>query len=303
MQILYSYYKSEGNTLEIASKELKHSIDKAYEQYLLFMQIPLEVTHYAQTIIEKKRNKRLPSPEDLNPNCRFIDNQFVAQLNNNAMLERRLKDIPVSWAQNEDFIPKFYKMIVNSEIYQEYMEAEESSFGADKTIWARIFKLLIYRSEELGDLLEDMSIYWNDDADLVLGMVQKTIKAFELDKGESQVIMPLYKDKEDADFAAKLLNRAILSEDDYRTRIENKTQHWEADRIAFIDKLLMQIALSEVVTFSSIPVKVSINEYLDIAKSYSTTKSSVFINGVLDSVIKDLKKEGVFAKAGRGLME
>lgn len=303
MQILYSYYKSEGNTLENASKELKHSIDKSYEQYLLFLQIPLEVTHYARTVIEKKKNKRLPSPEDLNPNCRFIDNQFVAQLANNAMLEKRLKDIPVSWAQHEEFIPKFYKMITSSEIFQEYMEAEEASFEADKTIWARIFKLLIYRSEELGELLEDMSIYWNDDADLVLGMVQKTIKAFELEKGESQTIMPLYKDREDADFASTLLNKTVRDEENYIERIEKKTQHWEADRIAFIDKLLMQIALAEVVNFTSIPVKVSINEYLDIAKSYSTTKSSVFINGVLDSVIKDLKKEGKINKAGRGLME
>lgn len=303
MQILYSYYKSEGNTLENASKELQHSINKSYEQYLLFLQIPQEVTRYAQGIIEKKRNKRLPSPEDLNPNCRFIDNKFVAQLNNNEMLGRKLLDIPVSWANNEEFIPKFYKMIVESEIYTEYMEAEEGSYEADKIIWARIFKLLIYRSEELGDLLEDMSIYWNDDADLVIGMIQKTIKSFEEKAGDDQLIMRLYKDKEDEEFAFKLLNKSLVEQEDYRNRIEEKTEHWEADRIAFIDKILIQMGLAEVVSFSSIPTKVSINEYLDIAKSYSTTKSSVFINGVLDSIIKDLKKEKVFTKAGRGLME
>ncbi len=303
MQILYSYYKSEGNTLENATRELEHSIDKSYEQYLLFLQIPLEVTQYARTIIEKRKNKRLPSPEDLNPNCRFIDNQFTAQLAHNEMLEKCLKDIPVSWANNKDFIPKFYKMIEESEIYKEYMAAEENNYNADKTLWTRVFKLLIYRSVELGDLLEDMSIYWNDDADLVLGMVQKTIKSFETERGAMQPIMNLYKDEEDAEFGFKLLNKAIREESDYRSRIEKKTQHWEADRIAFIDKILMQMAIAEIVNFTSIPIKVSINEYLDIAKSYSTTKSSVFINGVLDTVIKDLKKEGIIKKAGRGLIE
>lgn len=303
MQILYSYYKSQGNTLVSASKELNHSIDKSYEQYLLFLQIPIEVTRYAQDIVERKRNKRLPSQEDLNPNRRFVDNQFVAQLETNAMIEKLLLDIPVSWSDNQEFIPKFYKMIVESDIYTEYMEAEEGGFDADKGIWARIFKLLIPRNEELGDLLEDMSIYWNDDADLVIGMVQKTIKAFDQSKGEDQGIMTLYKDSEDKEFAPKLLNKVLLEEKDYIERIDNKTQHWEADRIAFLDKLIMQIALAEVTTFSSIPVKVSINEYLDIAKSYSTAKSSIFINGVLDSIIKDMKKEGVFTKAGRGLVE
>jgi len=303
MQILYSYYKSEGSTLESANKELAHSIQKSYEQYLLFLQIPQEVTHYARGIIEKRRQKRLPSPEDLNPNTRFIDNQFVAQLNTSKMFEKLLADTSVSWAQNEDIITKLYKMIVESEVYKEYMEAEENSYEADKAVWVRIFKLLIYRSEDLGEWLEDMSIYWNDDADLVIGMVQKTIKAFDQLNGENQGVMPLFKDEEDEEFGPKLLNRTIMGEEDFRLRIEKKTEHWEADRIAFIDKLLMQMALAEVVNFSSIPVKVSINEYLDIAKSYSTTKSSVFINGVLDSIIKDLKKEKAFVKAGRGLME
>lgn len=303
MQILYSYYKSESNTLQSASKELRHSIAKSYEQYLLFLQIPLEVTQYAREVIEKGKNKRLPSEEDLNPNCRFIENEFVAQLNDNAMLQRKLSEVPVSWAMQKEFIPKLYRMIVESEIYAEYMSAEVCDFDSDKQIWARIFKLLISRCEDLGDLLEDMSIYWNDDAELVLGMVQKTIKAFAKENGADQQIMNLFKDLEDEEFASRLLNRTVMEEAEYRDRIVKKTQHWEADRIAFIDRLLMQIALAEVVSFPSIPVKVSMNEYLEIAKNYSTTKSSVFINGVLDSIIKDLKKEGKINKAGRGLME
>ena len=303
MQILYSYYKSEGGSLESAQKELQHSIQKSYEQYLLFLQLPSEITDYARSIVEKKRQKRLPSQEDLNPNTRFIDNQFVAQLNTSSMYIKLLKDTSVSWAQHEDIIPKLYKKIVDNEIYQEYMEAEENTYEDDKQIWARIFKLIIYRSEELGDLLEDMSIYWNDDADLVIGMVQKTIKLFEQSKGENQGIMVLYKDAEDQDFASKLLNRSLREEKEYSERIDKKTEHWDADRIAFIDRLLMQLALAEVVNFTSIPVKVTINEYLDIAKNYSTVKSSIFINGVLDSIIKDLKNEGVFKKSGRGLME
>lgn len=303
MQILYSYYKSETNTLQSASKELRHSIAKSYEQYLLFLQIPLEVTQYARDVIEKRKNKRLPSEEDLNPNCRFIDNKFVAQLNENAMLQRKLAETPVSWAVNEDFIPKLYRLIVDSEVYSEYMSAEENNFETDKQVWTRIFKLLIYRCVDLGDLLEDLSIYWNDDAELVIGMVQKTIKAFDLSNGEDQQIMNLYKDAEDEEFATRLLNRCVMEEEDYRERIAAKTKHWEADRIAFIDQLLMQIALAEVVNFPSVPIKVTMNEYLEIAKSYSTTKSSIFINGVLDTIIKDLKKEGKVKKVGRGLME
>jgi N utilization substance protein B len=303
MQILYSYYKSEGRSLEDANKELLHSINKSYEQYLLFLQIALEVTSHATSIVEKKRNKRLPSPEDLNPNTRFIDNKFVAQLETSSHFLKKLEDVPVSWANNKEFIPKFYRLIVESSIYDEYMNDEDTGYEADKKIWVRIFKLVIYRSAELGDLLEDMSIYWNDDADLVLGMVQKTIKAFEESNGENQDIMTLFKDKEDEEFAPKLLSKAILSGDDFKERIEKKTLHWEADRIAFVDKLLMQIALAEVVDFPAIPIKVSINEYLDIAKSYSTLKSATFINGVLDSIIKDLKKDKAFTKVGRGLME
>ncbi len=303
MQILYSYYKSEGSTLESAQNELQHSIQKSYEQYLLFLQIPTEVTDYARSIIEKRRQKHLPSQEDLNPNTRFIDNQFVAQLNTSTMFNKLLKDTSVSWANNEDIIPTFYKKIVESDLYNEYMSAEDGSYEADKNVWVRIFKNIIYRSEELGELLEDMSIYWNDDAELVLGMVQKTIKAFEQEKGEDQGIMVLYKDLEDKDFAIKLLNKAIRSEKEYSERIDKKTEHWEADRIAFLDRILMQLALTEVENFSSIPIKVTINEYLDIAKSYSTVKSSIFINGVLDSIIKDMKKEDLLKKSGRGLME
>ncbi len=303
MQILYSYYKSGDKTLEKITKELEHSIDKSYELYLLFLQIPLEVTHYARSVIEKRKQKHLPSPEDLSPNCRFVDNRFVEMLSVNRMLKEKLIGMPVSWVLHEDLIHHFYKIIVNADIYYEYMEAKNNDFEADKILWARIFKLLIFRSEHLGELLEDLSIYWNDDADLVLGMVQKTIKSFQEENGEEQKIMPLFKDKEDETFATKLLSSSIRNEENYRERIAQKTQHWEADRIAFIDKLLMQMAQAEVISFDAIPVKASINEYLDIAKSYSTSKSTVFINGVLDGIIKDLKKEGLVKKKGRGLLE
>lgn len=303
MQILYSYYKSEGSSLQSASKELQHSVDKSYEQYLLFLQIPLEVTRYASSVIERRKLKHIPSEEDLNPNTRFIDNKFVAQLDNSVMFNKLMVDIPVSWANNEDYIAKIYKVILESSIYKEYMEAPETSYDLDKTFWARVFKLVIYRSEELGDLLEEMSIYWNDDAELVISMVQKTVKSFVEKDGEKQRIMPLYKDKEDKEFAGKLLNRALRDGEDFKTRIDAKTEHWDSERVAFLDKLLMQIALAEIVAFPSIPVKVSINEYLDISKSYSTAKSATFINGVLDGVIKDMKKEDFFTKTGRGLIE
>lgn len=303
VQVLYSYYKSQDKSLQAAENELMHSVDKSYELYHLFLLLPIEITQYEQQILDRNKAKRLASDIDLNPNTNFVANKLVEQLSSNESLTEFREDNGISWKNHPELIKKLYEIISETEAYSELMALENPSYDDDKQFWVRIFRKTLPEVEELGNVLEEISIYWNDDSDLILNMAQKTIKKFEQEKGAENKLMPLFKDEEDKEFAKRLIHKTILKGKEFNEEIDAATKHWDMDRIAFMDYLVMKTAIAEMVAFPGIPIKVSLNEYIDIAKSYSTKKSGLFINGVLDTIVTKYKKEGKIKKVGRGLIE
>ena len=303
VQVLYSYYQSDDKTINDAEKELLFSIEKTHELYYYFLQLMVEITRYAEQKIEQRKNKKLPSYEDLNPNTKFIDNKLVALISDNNDFKTFLNTKKLSWINYPELIKNLFAEISGSEFYQEYMSDNSHSFDQDKQLWIKIFKKNLFENEELGNSLEEISIYWNDDAELILSMVQKTIKKYNEKQGVDYKLLPLFKDIEDLDYVKLLLREAILNAKTYQEDISKTVQNWDSDRLALMDMLIMQVSIAEAVAFKNIPVKVSINEFIEIAKSYSTQKSSIFINGVLDKIFKEYVESGKIKKSGRGLME
>ncbi len=296
IQILYSFYKGDGQSATLAERELFHSIEKTYELYFHLLQFSVEITHYAAIKIDSRKNKLRPTEEDLNPNTRFVDNRFVAQLEKNRCLQDFLNEHKTSWMNNQDAIKNIYELVIASDVYKEYMEAETSDYAADKDIWRKIYKKIILQNEEFSDSIEDQSIYWTDDLEIVISFIIKTIKRFDAENDVNQELLPMFKDDEDAEFASRLIKNTLENETIYRRMIDQHTQNWELDRIAFMDIIIMQAALAEILTFPTIPVSVTLNEYIEISKSFSTDKSATFINGVLDNIVKELKADNKLIK-------
>lgn len=296
VQILYSYYKSEGKSLPIAEKELFHSIEKTYDLYYHLLQLSVEITHYAADKIETKRNRLRPTHEDLNPNTRFVDNSFVAQLTTNIQFTQYLSMHKLSWVNDADIIKTLFDKIIESDFYSEYMNAETVDYAADKDIWRKIYKKIMLQSEDLDESIQDQNIYWTDDIEMVISFVIKTIKRFDSANADEQVLLPMFRDEDDAEFASKLLRNVLSKSKEYRQMIDDNTKNWELDRIAFMDIIIMEVALSELLNFPTIPVNVTFNEYIEIAKNYSTDRSGTFINGVLDNIVTQLKKENKLIK-------
>ncbi len=291
IQILYSFYKSDGKSLKSAEEELFFSIGKTYQLYFHLLSLSIEITRYAAERIDTRKNKLRPTSEDLNPNTKFADNAFVQQLSHNKFFIDFLKANKLSWVNYPDIIRELYEEIISSDFYAEYMAENNSDFEADKNIWRKIYKKIILQNEELDNSLEEQSIYWVDDVELVVSFILKTIKRFDASKGNHQELMPMFKDEEDAEYARNLLRFAIANGNQYREMIDANTKNWEIERVAYMDTLLMEVALAELINFPTIPVNVTLNEYIEIAKNYSTEKSGTFINGVLDNIVNQLRKE------------
>ena len=296
VQILYSFYKGDGKSFPLAEKELFRSIARTYDLYFHLLQLSIEITQYAESRIETKRNKLRPTEEDLNPNTRFIDNRFIKQLSENVQFNEYLAKQKLSWVNYPDIVKSVYDQLVASDFYADYMSAADSNYAADKDIWRKIYKKLILPSEDFDNSIEDQSIYWVDDLEMVISFVIKTIKRFDESNGYEQALLPMFKDEEDAEFARKLLRGVLSNGEKYRQLIDENTKNWELDRIAYMDILIMEVALSELMDFPTIPVNVTLNEYIEIAKNYSTEKSGIFINGVLDNIVGQLKKDNKLIK-------
>ena len=296
VQILYSYYKSDSKSLPVAEKELFHSIEKTYDLYYHLLQLSIEITRFAADRIETKRNKLRPTPEDLNPNTRFIDNKFVAQLSSNIQFNEYLKAHKLSWVNDSEIIKVLFDEIVATDFYAEYMNASSADYAADKDVWRKIFKKVVLQSEQVDDSIQDQNIYWTDDIEMVISFIIKTIKRFDETKGDEQPLLPMFKDEEDSEFARKLIRSVLSKGPAFREMIDVNTKNWELDRIAFMDIVIMEVALAELLDFPTIPINVTLNEYIEIAKSYSTDKSGTFINGVLDNIVGQLKKDNKLIK-------
>ena len=283
-------------------KELHFNIEKAYDLYHYLLLLLIDVILYAESRIEIARNKRIPTQEDLHPNTRFIDNRLAEQLRNNEQLLRYVDQHKLNWANHPELIKEIYNRLSESEEYADYMKEEDSGYAEDKRLVTFLYTHIIFSSERLDSILEEQSIYWNDDLEFITSMIVKTLKKFKEEDGPKKPLMDLYKNKEDRDYVVKLFRQTILHRDEYVEYIKKNTRNWDLERIAFMDILIMQTAIAELVAFPSIPIKVSLNEYLEISKFYSTSKSNVFINGVLDKVVMQLKEEKKIVKTGRGLI-
>jgi N utilization substance protein B len=262
-----------------------------------------EVRDYAEEKIEVRKLKNLPTPEDLNPNTKFINNRLILRINDDKCLCDYLKKNKLNWNNHGELIRNIYQLTVDSDIYQQYSNSEIDDFNTDRRFCEDFFSTILVNCEPLQTELEEQNIYWNDDLDFVVSMVIKTIKKYKSENDNNNYIMELYKDEEDREFTTKLFRKAILNETQNRMIIESYTKNWDVDRVAIMDVLIMELALTELTEFSSIPVKVTLNEYIELAKYYSTNRSGTFINGVLDRITKDFTLEGKIIKTGRGLYE
>ena len=296
VQIVYAYYQNGGKNLDTAEKELFFSLSKAYDLYNYLLLLMVEVTKQANKRLNAAKNKLVPTKEELFPNTKFVENRFIAQLEVNKQLLEFSNNQKKTWENEADFVKTLCDKILECDIYKEYMASETSSYEEDRELWRKLYKNIIFNNIELDQVLEDQSLYWNDDKEIVDTFVLKTIKRFDEKNGAKQELLPEFKDEEDQDFARRLFRRTILNADYYRHLISENTKNWDLDRVAFMDVVIMQIALAEILSFPNIPVSVSLNEYVEIAKLYSTPKSGGFINGTLDGIVNSLKKENKLTK-------
>lgn len=277
-----------------AGKTLAHSLDKAYELYHVLLSLPIELTRVEDQRLDAARHKYLATAEDLNPNTRFVDNRMVKLLSENEELNSYFSRHPFSWNDDPQLVRSLLEKVTSSDIYRQYMEAETSDMKADCDFWRNIYKNIILPSDDLAEALECMSVYWNDDLDIVGTFVMKTMRRVSDSTDGRDIILPQYKDDEDAAFGGELFVDTIDHIDEYREYINRfiDQRQWDTERLAFMDVVIMAAAISELLNYPAIPIAVTLNEYIEIANCYSTPKSGQFINGILYSVINYLKSEG-----------
>lgn len=300
MQALYSYFQHEKPDIGLHERELFKSLDKIYELYVYILVLLTDIHHTAHLVIEENKNKRLPSKEDLEPNLRFIENVLLVSISRSEELKKEVNNRKISWQNDFDLVRKLYSELRNTELYKNYMASSSPSPKEDKQFLISVATEFLYEHELLNHLFEDRNMHWADDTFGAFSMVLRTFENFS---GKIS-LLPLYKDAEDDKaFISTLFRKTIVHDKEFAQLIDEKTKNWELDRIAAMDVLLMKMALAEFLHLSNIPVKVSLNEYIDISKEYSTPNSKTFINGVLDKIIADLKRTDKIQKTGRGLME
>ncbi|MDX9880631.1 MAG: transcription antitermination factor NusB [Prolixibacteraceae bacterium] len=302
LQILYAFYTSPDKSINNTEKELFFSLQKTYDLYHLLLALPVELVKYAESRIELRKNRHFPTEEDLNPNRRFVGNRLIAQLRENEALNKYQERWKVSWVNEPELIQKLHHELIEQDFFKLYMNSPEDSYTADRELAEDIYTQIVFASEDMEGYLEEQSIYWNDDLDFVIGMVLKTIRRFKETSSPEIALMPMFKNHEDEQFAKDLYRKVVLNHEENYKIVQQHTVNWEVERIAFMDILTLEMAITEFLYFPSIPTKVSLNEYIELSKYYSTEKSRNFINGILDKALKDLKKENKILKAGRGLI-
>ena len=301
VKALYAHMKSDADSLMASEKMLVTSIDKTYDLYFLLMSLVVEMAQYAEQRQEAARNKKLPTYEDLNPNRKFVDNAVIRLLAQSDSVNDYLAAHKLSWAKYPELVKALYTQLEQSDYYKKYMTSQESSFREDLALITEFYTRELEESEILESALDEMSILWNDDLGFALVMVTRTLSNMRASHTDVKVL-PKFKSIEDLDFARELFAKAAVNFDNYQAEIEKYTRNWDVERIAFMDNLIMATAVAELVTFPSIPVKVTLDEYIEIAKYYSTHGSSTFINGILDKIVASLTEEGKINKSGRGLI-
>ncbi len=304
MQAIYAFVQSSNSDLNKGEKDLLSSIEKTFELYVWYLSLIPEIVDFAKRVQDDAKLKMLPTSDDLNPNTGFTDSKVALQLSTNIQLQQFIKNKKISWQQEPELIKKIFLMIKGSDEYILYLNTKEKTYKDETTFWTNVFKNHLVEYEPLEYFFEDKSVLWVDDFEIVYVAVLKTIKSLKESSNSAFALQPLYKDEiDDREFVVKLFRETILNSQEYETLIAKKTENWEVERIALMDVLLMKMAMAEAVTFSNIPLKVTLNEYIELSKFYSTPKSKSFINGILDKLVIDFKQEGKINKIGRGLLE
>jgi N utilization substance protein B len=300
---LYAHVSTPEKTIHQSENELHFSIQKTYDLYHLLFDLLVQVRRYAEDRIEARKHKNLPTQDDLNPNTRFIKNRLITKISDDKGLNRYIDKHKLSWINHPELVKNIYQTMLESESYSDYINSKYDDFQNDRKLCEDFYMNIVLNSEMFMNELEEQSIYWNDDLDFVVSMVLKTLRKFKPEPNNEEHLLELYKDEEDREFTSKLFRKAVLGYKENRKTIEAYTKNWDVDRVAVMDILIMELALTELIEFPSIPVKVSLNEYIELAKYYSTQRSGTFINGVLDRIARDFREEGKIVKAGRGLLE
>lgn len=295
VQLTYAYYQNGNHNMDNAEKELLFSLSKAYDLYNCLLSLMVSVSreahlHYDVEVAKARREgKELPS-------AKFVNNRFAMQLEENKQLSEYVETQKTTWEDNIEFVRGLLAQIEQSQIYKDYMSNGEDSYDDDREVWRKLYKALVMENDDLDSLLEERSLYWNDDKEIVDTFVLKTIKRFDPKNKAKQELLPEYKDIEDKDFAVKLFRATILNADQYQRYMSETSRNWDFSRLAYMDVVIMQIAIAEMLNFPNIPVSVTINEYVDLAKLYSTPKSGSYINGMLDSIARYLSETGKMLK-------
>jgi len=295
VQLTYAYYQNGNKNIDTAEKELVFSLSKAYDLYNHLLALIVAVTKESRRRLEvlQAKAKREGLAE---PSQKFAFNRFALQLESNRQLSEFIGTQQSSWADYPEFIGKLFEQIEQSQIYKDYMLATNDSYEADREVWRRIYRTLIQENDELDALLEEQSLYWNDDKEVVDTFVIKTIKRFDEKNGSKQELLPEYDSEEEKDYARKLFRATILNADEYQRLMSDSSRNWDFSRLAYMDVIIMQIAIAEMLTFPSIPLSVTINEFVELAKYYSTPRSGGYINGMLDAIARHLIRQGRLMK-------
>lgn len=302
-QAIYSYLKGSKSDLGVGEKELMSSIDRIYELFITHLSVLTELHRFAEKQIEDRKLKRLPTEEDLNPNLKFVESKLLSSLVENEDLQKKIEEYKISWVDHDDLIKNLFNSIAESKEYNKFMAVEGDDFASSQDLLVKLYKNFIADNDLLQSIFEEKSIHWSDDHYFVCGYVAKFLKNYKEKFKFDRKIPALYKDLEDdTEFVKILFRQTLLKRDEYQEIIMEKAKNWEADRIAVVDFILMKMAVCELIQITSVPVKVTLNEYIELSKSYSTPKSRLFINGVLDKIVPDLTSQGKIQKVGRGLM-
>lgn len=302
LKAIYAHQTGASDSLATEEKNLLKGIDKSYELYPLILSLITDVRRYAEERIEIGLKKHLPTYEDLNPNRKFVENRAILQLENDEELDDMLVSKKLGWAAHPELIKHLWQKMTAAQYYVDYMADEKRSYATDRKLVEEFYLQTVQDDEMLAEVLEESNIMWSDDIDFILIMTLRTISSMR-EKQEKMSLLPEYKSEDDKAFVRRLFGAAIVGYEENLKIIEQYTQNWDIERIALMDNVIMTTALAELTSFDSIPVKVSLDEYIEIAKYYSTPGSSTFINGILDKITAQMSADGRIAKQGRGLVE
>ena len=294
VQLTYAYYQNGNKNIDTAEKELFFSLSKAYDLYNHLLALIVALTKEARRRLEvlQAKARREGTPE---PPQKFAFNRFALQLEENKQLLEFIETQKRTWADDPEFVGRLLEQIEQSQIYLDYLQGDDS-YEADRELWRRLYRTLIQDNADLDQILEEQSLYWNDDKEVVDTFVLKTIKRFDEKNGPKQELLPEYDSEEEKDYARKLFRAAILNADEYQRYMSESSLNWDFSRLAYMDVIIMQIAIAEMLTFPTIPLNVTINEYVELAKVYSTPRSSGYINGMLDAIARHLIRQGKLMK-------